>query len=75
MNGEVCIECPFPDTCASLVHSHRFPKGPQGVTVWDCQPLILQLWTHGQQEAAKPSLPSITGGLKGQNDGKPEVCG
>lgn len=73
MYGEVCTQRPFPDTCASLVHSHRFPKDPQGVTVWDCQPLILQLWTPGQQEAAKPSLPSTTGRLGGQDDGKPEA--
>lgn len=73
MYGEVCTQRPFPDTCVSLVHSHRFPKDPQGVTVWHYQPLILQLWTPGQQEAAKPCLPSTNGRSRGQDDGKPEV--
>ena len=62
---EKCVHnAPPQDTCPSLAHSRRFPKAPQGVPVWDCHPLVLQLWTPGQREVAKPSLPSTTGRLR-----------
>lgn len=71
---EKCVHNAPSQTRVPHLYTHTgFPKTHRGVTAWDWQPLILQLWTPGQQEAAKPSLPSTTSRSRGQDDGKSEV--